>query len=49
MFGFPKCDWITKQLTEYHKAVERLPEGDANADIYLEGISIFEESRQKYC
>jgi hypothetical protein len=23
--------------------------GDANAEIYLEGISIFEKSRQKYC
>jgi len=49
MYGTPKCDWIEKQRTEYYKAVDRLPEGDANAEIYLEGISIIEKSIQKHC
>lgn len=49
MFGSPKCNWIALQLSNFHKVADPLPEGDANKEIYLEGISIFEKSRQKYC
>lgn len=44
-----KCEWVDKQIMAIQEAADGLPEGDANAAIYLKGVAMYEESRQKYC
>lgn len=43
------CDLAKRNIIAIQQTVDSLPEGDANALVYIKGINMYKESIQNYC
>ena len=43
------CDLAERNIIAIQETVDRLPEGDANAEIYIQGINLYENSISEHC